>query len=226
MLIVFDVDGTLVGGERHDWACFDQAIEAVLSFKPTPEFFASLPEITAQAMAAEAVARVGREKGKGLEENIRDEYLRRLRLVHLNDPLAFPARNGVVGLLARLSKLNGVGVAIATGDWRSTSSFKLGAAGIDTSTMPMATSSDAPSRSEIIQLAARRAKRPLSDVVYIGDGVWDLKACKALGVPFIGTGARLELLKNAGAEHMLEILEEALFLSKVLSVTGFKLAPV
>ncbi len=78
MLIIFDVDGTLVGGEHHDWTCFDEAIAEVTGFTPTQEFFDSLPEITARAIAEASVQAANRETGMGLEERIRDEYLRRL----------------------------------------------------------------------------------------------------------------------------------------------------
>ncbi len=225
MLIIFDVDGTLVGGEHHDWACFDQAIADVTGFTPTQEFFDSLPEITAQAIAEACVRAANREPGTGLEERIRNEYLRRLRQVYARDPRAFPARNGVVALLARLGSLPGVGVAIATGDWFATTSFKLAAAGIDVSRYPMATCSDCPSRSEIIKLAASRARRSLAEVIYVGDGVWDFKACRDLGVRFVGTGTRPHLLRAAGAQHILEALEEALFLSTVQVAASPSLSP-
>jgi phosphoglycolate phosphatase-like HAD superfamily hydrolase len=220
MLIIFDVDGTLLGGEAHDWACFDEAITAVLGFTPTDEFFGSLPEITAQAIAEAAIRAAKRVPGTGLEEQIRDEYLRRLRQVHGQDPQAFPARNGVLELLAGLTALPEVGVAIATGDWHSTISFKLAAAGIDVSRYPMATSSDVARRSDIIRLAAQRAGRSLSEVVYVGDGIWDFKACRDLGVCFIGTGSRLEVLREAGAEHLMEILKEGDLLSVVRAAVG------
>jgi phosphoglycolate phosphatase-like HAD superfamily hydrolase len=219
MLIIFDVDGTLVGGEHHDWACFDEAIEEVTGFAPTEEFFNSLPEITAQAIAEAAVRAAKREPHQGLEERIRDEYLGRLREVHARDSLAFAARTGVTALLARLGSLSGIGVAIATGDWQATSSFKLRAAGIDVSGYPMATSSDCSRRSEIIKLAAKRAGRSLADVIYVGDGVWDFRACCDLGVRFVGTGTRPHLLKAAGAQHVLEMLEEALFISTLQAAT-------
>jgi beta-phosphoglucomutase-like phosphatase (HAD superfamily) len=220
MLIIFDVDGTLLGGEAHDWACFDQAIAAVTGFTPTPEFFRSLPEITAQAIAEACVRAANRVPGTGLEEQIRDDYLRRLRQVHSTDPQAFPARNGVGALLSHLSSLPGVGVAIGTGDWFATASFKLAAAGIDVSRYPMATASDVPRRSEIIRLAAQRAGRSLSDVVYVGDGIWDLRACHELGVRFIGTGSRLDVLREAGAPHLIEVLEAALFVSIARTAVG------
>src|SRR5262245_11990217 len=137
MLIIFDVDGTLVGGEPYDWACFDQAIACVLGFEPTQAFFDSLPEITAQAIAEASVRAANRELGVGLEERIRDEYLRRLGHVHSGDRQAFAARTGVMALLSHLNSLSDVGVAIATGDWQVTAAFKLAAAGIDVSRYPM-----------------------------------------------------------------------------------------
>jgi phosphoglycolate phosphatase-like HAD superfamily hydrolase len=208
MLFIFDVDGTLIGGESHDWDCFDRAIETVVGFYPTQEFFDSLPEITAQAIAEASVCAANMEPGTGLEERIRDEYLRRLGEVRARDPQGFAPRAGVIQLLAHLSSLAGVNVAIATGDWHSTISFKLAAAGIDVSRFPMATCSDNPRRSEIIRLAAQRSGRSLSDAIYIGDGVWDLRACRDLGIRFIGTGSRLHLLKQDGAEYTIEVLAE------------------
>jgi len=206
MLVIFDVDGTLIGGESHDWESFDRAIEAVVGFYPTQEFFDSLPEITAQSIAEASIRAANMKPGVGLEERIRDEYLRRLRDAHSRNPRAFQPRPGVIQFLSYLSSLAGVGIAIATGDWHPTISFKLAGSGLDVSRFPMATCSDHPRRSEIIRLAALRAGRSLSDAIYIGDGVWDLRACRDLGVRFIGTGSRLHLLKKAGAEHTMEVL--------------------
>jgi len=221
MLIIFDVDGTLIGGESHDWHCFDRAIEAVVGFAPTQEFFDSLPEITAQAIAEASVRAADKEPGTGLEERICDEYLRRLRDVHFREPDAFRPREGVVELLTHLRSLADVGVAIATGDWQATISFKLAAAGIDVSPFPIATCSDHPRRADIIRLAAERAGKSVAESIYVGDGVWDLRACRELGMRFIGTGSRLDLLKKAGAEHTFEVLGQDLirhFRSQEISV--------
>ncbi len=222
MLIVFDVDGTLIGGEIHDWECFGRAIFTVLGFEAKAEFFASLDEITAQAIAEEAVRMANREVGMGLEEQIRDEYLRGLQEVLARDPLAFQPRGGVVNLLTHLASLPGVNVAIATGDWHSTISLKLAAAGIDISGYAMATSSDVRRRSAIIALAAERSQRELADVVYVGDGIWDLRACRDLGVHFVGTGSRPHLLRDAGAPHVMEVFEEELFMSAVRAMAVAK----
>jgi phosphoglycolate phosphatase-like HAD superfamily hydrolase len=219
MLVIFDVDGTLLGGEAADWRAFDTAIESVLEYAVDETFFSGLPEITAQAIAEAAIRASGAPSGRGFEERIRDEYLRGLRLAHSSDPLTFQPRAGVRELLAHLASLPGIEVALATGDWHSTIAFKLAAAGLDISTFPLATSSDTPRRADIIRLAAGRAGLPLSLAVYVGDGVWDLRACRELEIPFIGTGERTDRLAESGAEHLLEPLEATAFLA-LLRVLG------
>ena len=68
----------------------------------------------------------------------------------------------------------------------------------------MATSSEFYSRAGIIAAAVERAGGKLADTVYLGDGVWDLKATQKLGVDFIGCGERRERLRDAGAEYVLD----------------------
>jgi hypothetical protein len=40
----------------------------------------------------------------------------------------------------------------------------------------------------------------------VGDGVWDLRACRKLGIRFIGVGNKREKLLEAEATHVLEDL--------------------
>jgi len=155
-----------------------------------------------------------------LEERIRDGYLDRLRKVGAAGRCVFAARKGVVKLLKELEALNGAKIAIATGDWYPTASLKLAAAGIDVSGYPIATSSDHRSRAEIIKLAAQRAGQPLNEAVYVGDALWDLNACKALGIQLIATGPKSRFLAEAGAEHALEELEPGAFVDVLASIFG------
>lgn len=54
-MIIFDVDGTLIGGERTDWQCFDEAFKEAAGFELTPSFFYSLNEVTAKAIVHQAL---------------------------------------------------------------------------------------------------------------------------------------------------------------------------
>jgi phosphoglycolate phosphatase-like HAD superfamily hydrolase len=220
MLIIFDVDGTLIGGEASDWKSFEGALAAVLDFAPTEDFFVALSDITAQRIAEAAVRACHQQNGIGLEERIQEEYLERLRAAHAEDPQAFAPRPGAVALLDHLAAIPGVSVAIATGDWLSSISFKLSAAGIDVSRYPLATSCDATRRADIIRCAARRAGKPLAEAVYVGDGTWDLEACRELDVPLIGTGTRTDRLLAMGAAAIVEPFEIAPFMAALRYAQG------
>ena len=210
ILIVFDVDGTLVGGEPTDWASYEAAFEEAAGFALDNTFFDSLEEVTAQAVVHQALGDSSPEKKKQTEHAVRDGYLRRLQAAHENDPSSFPALEGARSLLDNL-KEQGIPVAIGTGDWFETSTFKLGAAGIPLGNLPMVTSSDFYSRADIIAGAAAKAGRPLHETVYVGDGLWDLRSARKLGIPFIGVGRRIKKLATAGATYILPDLSPVNF---------------
>jgi hypothetical protein len=65
----------------------------------------------------------------------------------------------------------------------------------------MATSDDDRNRRRIMEIAAGRAREfygcsIFEQVVYLGDGPWDLQASYSLGYAFIGIGPRVQLLKD------------------------------
>jgi beta-phosphoglucomutase-like phosphatase (HAD superfamily) len=97
--------------------------------------------VTAQAVVHQAVPNASPEKKTQMVHAVRQGYLQRLQAAHKNDPATFPAAEGALSLLAELKK-QGITVAIGTGDWFETSTFKLGAAGIALDNIPMVTSSD------------------------------------------------------------------------------------
>jgi phosphoglycolate phosphatase-like HAD superfamily hydrolase len=209
-MIVFDADGTLIGGESTDRESFEAAFEEVAGFAMVESFFASLEEVTAQAIVHQALGALAPDERKSKERAVCQGYLRRLKDAHGGNPASFSAMDGASALLKDL-KEKGMPVAIATGDWRETISFKLGAAGIPFDDIPMVTSSEFYSRAEIIAGAVAKAGRKLDEAVYVGDGLWDLRACRELGIPFLGVGSRTERLRKAGAEYILQNLSSAEF---------------
>lgn len=205
-MIVFDVDGTLIGGEHSDWESFDGAFQEAAGFPFGRDFFTGAPEITARAIVYRALEAGGVTDLEGVERSMQAGYLRRLLAAHAAQPEAFRPLVGAVELLADL-RARGIPFAIATGDWRESIQFKLASAGIDVSGIPLATASDFTRRSEIIAAAVRLGGGSLADAVYVGDGPWDYRACQTLGIRFIGVGARRELLRQEGATHLLDHLE-------------------
>lgn len=209
-MIVFDVDGTLIGGETSDWGSFEGAFQEAAGFALTRDFFAGIEEVTAQAIVHQALSALPLAERRAKEQAVREGYLRRLRAAHQNDPRCFPAAPGALELLQALLAAKQP-VAIATGDWRETISFKLRCAGFDLPGVPMMTASEHYSRADIIAAAIAAAGGTLHQAIYIGDGLWDLRSCRKLGIPFLGVGARIEKLRQAGATHTIADLVPATF---------------
>jgi phosphoglycolate phosphatase-like HAD superfamily hydrolase len=205
-MIVFDVDGTLIGGENSDWESFDGAFHEAAGFPFGRDFLSGAPEVTARALVRRALAAGGVADLEGTERSMQAAYLRRLRAAHAAWPDAFRPLEGAVELLADL-RARSIPFAIATGDWRESIQFKLRSAGVDVGGVPLVTSSEFGRRSEIIAEAVRLGGGCLGEAVYVGDGPWDYRACRTLGIRFIGVGARRELLRQEGATHVLEHLE-------------------
>ena len=201
-MIVFDVDGTLIGGENTDWKCFDEAFVEAAGFPLTPDFFYSLKEVTAQAIVHQALGGATYHEKQRIEARTRQGFVARIEMAIQDNSGAFPPMEGAISLLQEL-KSRGVQIAIATGDWRESSILKLSAAGIPFQDIPMTTSSEHYSRADIITSSVRKADGDLQDCVYVGDGHWDLFASRTLGIPFIGCGSRLERLKQYGARYIL-----------------------
>src|SRR5262249_21957606 len=100
-------------------------------------------------------------------------------------------------------------LALATGGWAASARFKLAAAGLPVDAFPWATADDALDRVDILRAAVARAEqaygqRRFGGLVYVGDGVWDVRAAKALGLGFLGvaTGAQARRLLEAGARWL------------------------
>jgi phosphoglycolate phosphatase-like HAD superfamily hydrolase len=202
MLIIFDIDGTLCDTHEVDAVCYAEAIEHVTDRSLSTVDWASYPEATNAAIAQDFL-REGGEQDTGLRERqIQDEFVRRLEEKGRINPDLFRPIDGAPEIIDDLRR-NSYSIAIATGCWHESAHTKLRLAGFDVRGIPFASSSDTRRRPDIIALAAARAGCAVSDAIYVGDGVWDVKAARELGMRFIGIGRRHELLREHGVRRVL-----------------------
>lgn len=205
MMIVFDVDGTLIGGEKTDWKCFDDAFKEAAGFPLSSSFFYSLKEVTAKAIVHQALDGATYSEKCDIEAKTRKGYLDRLEKAIQDNPNAFPAMEGAALLIQDIQK-RGFPIAIATGDWQESILVKLNASGISVDNIPMTTSSDYYSRAEIITSSIEKAGGNLLSSIYVGDGHWDFRATQKLGIAFIGCGTKVDRLREEGAQYVLDHL--------------------
>jgi phosphoglycolate phosphatase-like HAD superfamily hydrolase len=221
LLVMFDIDGTLVTGNGIDDDCFCEAIRDVLGVEQFDTNWSHYLNITESGITSEIV-----EKGlsKKVDESdvqaVHHSYLTKLRREIDKRPHSFQAIPGASELIADLMSMDNVRVCIATGGWGKPALLKLDSAGIRIGDIPMASSDDSDKRLSIMVTAYERSRVCYScpefkQVVYIADTVGDFKNAKQLGYSFVGIGNadKAERLRNTGAIQVIpDFTDKVLFL--------------
>jgi phosphoglycolate phosphatase-like HAD superfamily hydrolase len=193
-LAIFDVDGTLTESDEIDEACFVQAFRDVLGIEGINTNWLDYKYQTDSGLTLE-ICREHLDRDP-CEAEIRRLQSRFAELLLAAVEAGQPIREvrGAAVLLHWLGSLPRWKTAIATGGWNVTARFKLASAGLPVDRFPWANADDGLDRVDILRIAIRRAKEAYGQdaferVVYVGDGVWDVRAAKALGLGFIGLAA-------------------------------------
>ncbi len=194
-LVLFDIDGTLVESCDFDTECFQAAIEDVLEVTIGPDW-SRYHHVTDSGILAEVIDGLGLQSdSERITAEVKEQFVSRVTdyiSCHVVSPIP-----GAYEFLSQLVARKNVAVAFATGGWSESAKMKLGAAGITFSSIPLASSSDHYSRTEIMRLAERRAgKSHYDSMTYFGDGPWDQKASKTLGYNFVSVGDRITSPKS------------------------------
>jgi len=183
MLVVFDIDGTLVRTCELDGALYARAFAETIG-QPLPSLdWATYRRVTDRGIAEEALERLGRRGTSAILD-----ALRRCFLAHLDAALADDGTRQVPGAAAILARLraDGHAVAFATGAWEASARMKLARARIAIGEAVLAACDDEPDRVAILRSVIARAGAGHDRVVYVGDGPWDAAAARARGLPFLG----------------------------------------
>ena len=207
-LAVFDIDGTLTDTNSVDDSCFLRAVAETLGLEAARVDWSAAPHVTDSALLIWLAEQHGQLPLSDRTANLVVERFLELREAERALSSArFRPVAGADHLFAALAR-TGWTCALATGGWERSARLKLVAAGLDTSTLALATSSDASTRVEIMQIAAARAQgdgAAFERIVSIGDAVWDVRAAGELQWPFIGiaTGNAATILRDHGATTIL-----------------------
>jgi phosphoglycolate phosphatase-like HAD superfamily hydrolase len=224
-LVIFDIDGTLTQTMKADEECFVRSLTEVFGFDNVNTDWSCYKHATDSGIFHEIhEARTGRSPSPFEISRFCQHFVELLTQVSSDSP--FAAVEGAPLLLSRLADSAAHRVALATGAWRDSARLKMASAGLCYDDYPAASSDDAFDRESIIRLSMRRAAERYgrcSSTVYVGDGVWDARACRNVGIPFIGVGTdgRASRLSEEGAVCVFPDLSDAdLFLSSLYEITN------
>jgi phosphoglycolate phosphatase-like HAD superfamily hydrolase len=224
-LVIFDIDGTLTQTKKADEECFVRSLAEVCGFRDVDTDWSRYKHATDSGIFHEIhERRTGRPPSPLEISRFRQQFVEMLARVSSDVP--FAAVEGAPVLLSRLADSAEHRVALATGTWRDSARLKMASAGLCYDDYPAASSDDAFDRESIIKLSMQKAAERYgrcSSTVYVGDGVWDARACRNIGVPFIGVGTdgRASRLSEEGAVSVFpDFSDTDLFLSSLYEITN------
>lgn len=203
-LIMFDIDGTLTETNDVDTRCYVQAMSEHLGVAIDSEW-SRYRHVTDSGIAAELLERHGRPPGE--LDQIRARFVALITDALRATPDACTPIPGAADFLRSLRRMPDIVIGLATGAWSESARAKLHHARLDVEDLAFASADDAESRIDIMNACRDRAASrgmPISETIYVGDGIWDAQASQALGWRFIGIaqGIRAEQLRQAGASKV------------------------
>jgi phosphoglycolate phosphatase-like HAD superfamily hydrolase len=230
-LAIFDIDGTLTESVAVDEVCFVQAFRDVLGIEGINTNWMDYSFQTDSGLTLEICRKhLGRDPGGAEISRLQSRFIQLLCASVEGTRQPMREVPGAAALLHRLKAGPGWRIAIATGGWNVSARFKLASAGLPVDGIPWASADDACDRVEILRTAIQRAGRQYDQVafekvVYIGDGVWDVRAAKALRIGFLGLAAsnKAGRLVEEGASCVLPDFSDPVLVSECLE--GVALRP-
>jgi len=193
-LAIFDIDGTLTNTNEVDQACFLKAWKDLFRITDVPTDWSKYRYSTDSGIADELFEKYHLKTSNDIE-HFRNYFVECLRKAHREDPSSFIEVKGASNLIDRLRLHPDWKLAIATGAWKKSAEFKLERSEIRFGDIPFGCAEDAFDRKDIILKAWQDAERihsvkAFDRVIYVGDGIWDLKAAAELKIPFVGISAK------------------------------------
>lgn len=224
-LILFDIDGTLTATCASDARCFAAAFDRTFGFFPPSLDWHDYEHVTDSGIVHESLAKT-RGHGTTTEEMARFSavYMEEIAadcITHPDDYREIPGARAIIDHL--VSEQRDITISLATGCMRQSALFKLSKAGIDGAALPGGFADDAIARADIAKCAIARANVETDDIVYIGDGLWDVHTSAELGFRFVGithqSSAKAFMEHNVSA-MLNDYLDQDAFMEAVAMATA------
>jgi len=190
-LIIFDIDGTLADTKQVDDACFISAFDTTFQLDIRQQKWEDITNLTDWGITEEIIQRELKRNPTEAEYGLMEAtHISNLQEAKTKNPTHFQEITGAQSFFDHLQSLPNIRLGIATGAWEKSALIKLSAIGIDPTNLPFSNSSHFKTREGITNHAIQQAKAQydgnFEEIIYFGDGVWDYKTCRNLGIRFIG----------------------------------------
>lgn len=203
--VIFDIDGTICDSTKVDDKCFMSAFKKVFGIDISNSDWSEFQNVTDWGISEEIILKEqSRYPTEQEYHNMISEFTRLLKYEAIKSKNQFKEIDGALEFIKLLKDDLGIAVGIATGSWKNSALIKLEAIGIDINEYAFSNCSHFKKREDILSDAIRQLnenhKNSIERIIYFGDGLWDFKTCKNLGIEFIGIDHHQNgILKIAGA---------------------------
>ncbi len=188
--IIFDVDDTLVDSMHFDIALFVKTIRELLGDVVVHDDWRKFKHVTDSGILEQIIDENNIADAKGVFGRVRKRF-GELVMAHL-EVHPCQAKRGAIAAVNELRKNKNYTIGFATGGWRHTALMKLHSAGFSIDETTLFSCDDHHERIGIMNCCKKRIAPNGNDIVYVGDGEWDLEAAANLRWGFIGIGDRLK----------------------------------
>ena len=208
-LVIFDIDGTLLHSNKADSICFSKAFKTIFGFELPSLDWNHYPHTMDTAILDALFKEAGMPHPNEAEvEKFKDHYVALLEEGRKVRPEGFMEVQGARQIVEKLVADENYAVGIGTGGFRKPAFVKLKHVGIDTTHLHMAFANGNYSREDMVNESVSLAKAAHHDfekIIYIGDGIWDVRTTRNLGIPFIGVRHKgdHQALHAEGAYHVI-----------------------
>lgn len=190
-LIIFDIDGTLTNTAEVDYLCYAQAYELIFGLDVRSQKWENIEHVTDWGITEELVKRqLNRQPTEAEYAKMQEVLVQQFEKEKIRDASQFKEIPGSAAFFERVKADDSFGIGVATGCWERTARLKMGGIGLSPDGLPFGNSDHFISRAKITEHAMEQAReqygRSFEEIIYFGDGEWDYKTCKQLGIRFIG----------------------------------------
>jgi phosphoglycolate phosphatase-like HAD superfamily hydrolase len=188
--IIFDVDDTLVESMHFDTPLYVNTVKEILGDVTIHDDWRKYRHVTDSGILEQIIDENNIADAKEIFGRVRKRFGESV-MAHLEANPCQPKR-GAITAINELYKNKDCTIGFATGGWRHTALMKLQSARFSFDETTLFSSDDHHERIGIMKCCQNHIAKNYNDIVYVGDGEWDLEAAAKLQWGFIGIGDRLK----------------------------------
>lgn len=215
-LVIFDIDGTLTKTTQVDDQCFVQSFVDELGIADLDTNWSRYPTVCDSGITQHIFrTHLGRMPSATELARLQRRFVSLLEHAYEREPQLFVEVPGAGVALQSLRQQPDWAVAIATGGWQASALFKLSKAGIAVDGLPAAFADHGVTKEVILAATLVMARHTYQQqhfprIVYIGDGVWDIRTARQLNLDFVGvaSGEHETALRAEGARAIIQDFTE------------------